>query len=300
MIPSAIQKATVATPVRTIHCRREREIDVSSLIGFDQGRTVWREHSKRQGGTRRRASSPAPPVRRRARSRLLGPHPSRSGTRTCGSQFALPPAPSPTTLAPRWRRLPERQLARRRRARLLLRAREKQTEEFLCTRRYATRLTRSRRGRKRSKTSSRTTCRGRSPRSAWRRRRWNTVRSPISTWPTSPSGWPAPRRSGTSTSRRWRRGSSQPKARSGCRSPAVRTCTSALPWLRPPSPGNSPASIHGRSGSSDSPTRSPIDWVANRGHDGMTLLPPPRLPGMDSDCRPWRRRSRPAGPNSRC
>lgn len=33
MIPSAIQKATVETPVRTIHCRREREIDVLSWIG---------------------------------------------------------------------------------------------------------------------------------------------------------------------------------------------------------------------------------------------------------------------------
>ena len=37
MTPSAIQKATVETPVRTIHCRREREIDVLSWIGQDEG-----------------------------------------------------------------------------------------------------------------------------------------------------------------------------------------------------------------------------------------------------------------------
>jgi hypothetical protein len=36
MTASAIQKATVAIPVRTIHCRRESEIDVLSPIGRDE------------------------------------------------------------------------------------------------------------------------------------------------------------------------------------------------------------------------------------------------------------------------
>ena len=45
MIPSAIQKATVETPVRTIHCRREGEIDVLSWIDCDEAGTVWQELS---------------------------------------------------------------------------------------------------------------------------------------------------------------------------------------------------------------------------------------------------------------
>jgi membrane-associated phospholipid phosphatase len=40
MIPSAIQKTRVVTPVRTIHCRRESEIDVWSLIDDDGGACV--------------------------------------------------------------------------------------------------------------------------------------------------------------------------------------------------------------------------------------------------------------------